>query len=164
MVDVVVSRIVHLVVAAIWTGSVVFVAGVLLPRIREGGFDAAPLEAFPPRIAWLSRASALVLVLTGGYLALVEYRVAGYGLGEGNGPALLTTLEGQLVLAMTALWLVLAGLVEVGSSRLSAGFEDRLVREPADRALPFFQGASIVAVLALIAAGLITSGATALVP
>ena len=65
------------------------------------------------------------------------------------------TTRGQLVIGMLILWFILAGLVEVGTSKLTDGTGKDKVREPAHDATRFFQGASVIAVLLLVDAGLL---------
>lgn len=136
---------VHLLFAGVWTGSVVFVTLGILPTAVEGDVNAGPMETVTSRLKLLSRASTLLLLLSGGHLAATFY----------PGTALLETTRGNLVLLMTALWFVLAGLVEVGASKLSDGFAEKKVRAPARNARPFFWAASAVAGLLLIDAGVL---------
>jgi hypothetical protein len=123
-----VTNALHLLFAGLWTGSVLFVALVGLP---DGGVD--PLR-------YVSRASALVLLLTGGHLAGTRY----------TAESLTGTTAGWAVLAMVLLWLVLAGLTEVAASKHEDG-------GPA-AARPLFRAAGVVAVLVLIDAGLLAGG------
>lgn len=139
--------VVHLLVAALWTGSILFVTYAVLPLGRDGDLNAAPLSTLADKLTTVSRLSALVLFLTGGHMAANAYTV----------DTLTGTSRGYLVLAMLALWFVLAGLVEVGTSRLTDGTERDKVREPSRAAAPFLQGASVVALLLLVDAGLIVA-------
>ena len=153
MVDIVVSRTVHLVFAAIWAGSVCYVAFVVLPLARDGAFNATkPLEVMTGKLTTVSRVSAVVLLLSGGHLA-----GTGYTVGDGTGQNLFTSVNGQLVLVMLGLWLVLAALVEIGSKRLESGLNGKKLREPAYKALPLFRAAAVVAVGLLVVAGLISA-------
>ncbi|QGA82781.1 transporter [Halomicrobium sp. LC1Hm] len=136
---------VHMTFAALWTGSVVFVAIAVLPTAMDGEGSPAPLSAMIGKLKLVSRTSALLLFLTGGHLAATQYGASG----------LTGTFRGYLVIAMLVLWFVLAGLVEVGSSKLTDGFDQQKLREPARNARPFFLGATVVAVLLLLDAGII---------
>lgn len=150
-----ISRLAHLVFSAIWAGSVVYVALVVLPLARDGAFNSTkPLEVLSQRVTLISRVSAVVLLLTGGHLAGTIYSFDG-----DTGPALFGTTAGQLVIAMIVLWLALAALVEIGSKRLESGLNGKKLREPAQRALPLFQIAAVVAVLLLIIGGMLNHGA-----
>ncbi|MFD1600989.1 CopD family protein [Halobellus rarus] len=140
----------HVLVGALWVGSVVFVAGAILPAAVEGALDAAPLEKIADRLVYLSRGSSVVMFLTGGHLAGTRYTV---GTLTGTG-------RGHLVLAMLALWLVLSALVEVGRSRLVDGLQEKRVRTPAAEATTIFRVAAVVGVLLLVDAGLLASGTT----
>lgn len=136
---------IHLLFAGVWTGSVVFVTLGVLPTAVRGDVNALPMETVTNRLKLISRASTLLLLLSGGHLAATFY----------PGTALLETTRGNLVLLMTALWFVLAGLVEVGASKLSDGFAEKKVRTPARNARPFFWAASVVAGLLLVDAGVL---------
>lgn len=147
-----VSVVLHLVFAGIWTGSVVFVTVGVLPLAGRGDINAVPLAWMTGRLQTVSRASALLLFATGGHLAGTRYTAA----------RLTGTSRGYLVLAMLALWFVLAALVEVGAKRLSAGTSQEKVREPARRAKRPMQAATVVAVLLLLVGGLLAGGLSGL--
>lgn len=136
---------IHLLFAGLWTGSVIFVTWAVLPMATRGEGDPDLFAAVTDKLRTVSRASALFLFLTGGHLAGTLYTVE----------SLTGSTRGYLVLAMLALWFLLAGLVEVGASKLSDGFDQRKVREPAREAWNFFLAASVVAALLLVDAGLL---------
>ncbi|QLH83470.1 CopD family protein [Halosimplex pelagicum] len=138
----------HLVFGGVWTGSVVFVTFGVLPTAQDGTANAEPLRAIVERLRWVSRASALVLLASGGHMAGTLYTVE----------RLTGQPRGHLVLTMVALWFVLAGLVEVGSSKLADGFGRKKVRQPAREVRPFFLAASVVAALLLVVGGVLASG------
>lgn len=140
----------HVLVGALWVGSVIFVAVAILPAAVEGALDAAPLETIADRLVYLSRGASVVMLLTGGHLAGTGYTVA----------SLTGTSRGHLVLAMLVLWLVLAALVEIGRSRLVDGLREKRVRAPASAATGIFRAAALVGVLLLVDAGLLSSGVT----
>lgn len=146
-------RTVHLLFAAVWVGSVVYVTLGVLPLARDGDLNAAPIDRMAGTLTTVSRASSVVLLLTGGHMA-----GQGYTVGGGDGFSLFGSTQGHLVLTMVALWLVLTGLVEVGTSRLTDGTRQKKVREPARAALPLFRGASLVGLLLVVDAGLVTTG------
>ncbi|WP_254766663.1 copper resistance protein CopD [Salinilacihabitans rarus] len=151
MVDVVVARTIHLVFAALWAGSVFYVAFVVLPLARDGAFNTTkPLETLSAKLTSISRVSAAAVFLTGGHLAGTGYTI------DGDGGSLLNTTNGRLVLAMLALWLVLAALVEIGAKRFETGLNGKKLREPARDALPVLRAAAVVAVALLVVAGLIS--------
>lgn len=152
MVGTFLAQTVHLLFAAIWAGSVFYVAFVVVPLARDGAFNTTmPLERISGRLTTISRLSALVLLLTGGYLAGSQYTAA----------TLVGTANGQLVLAMVALWLAFAGLVEVGSKRFEAGLNGKKLREPAADALPVYRAAAVVGLALLVVAGAITTDLSA---
>lgn len=133
----------HLLFAALWTGSVLFVTLAVLPVARDGTIDSEPLSRLTDRFVWIARGSALGTLLTGAHQAATLYTVDG----------LLETTRGHLVLGMVLLWLLLAAFSEIAAARLSGGTADRKVRTPAANARPFLLAASLVAVLLLFDAG-----------
>lgn len=138
----------HLLFGALWTGAVVFATLTVLPLARNGLANAEPLARVVGKLRTVSRVSALVMFATGGHMAGTVYTVE----------RLTGEPRGHLVLAMLGLWFVLTVLVEVGCGKLARGFDEKKVRDPAREARPFFLGASLVAVLLLVDAGLLASG------
>ncbi|SDY29578.1 CopD family protein [Halobellus clavatus] len=143
-----VMRTLHTVVGGLWVGSVVFVAGAVLPSAVDGAIDAAPLETIADRLVYLSRGASVVMLLTGGHLA-----GTGYTVGSLTGSS-----RGHLVLAMLVLWLVFTALVEIGRSRLVDGLQEKRVRTPAAEVTTLFRVAAVVGLLLLVDAGLLSSG------
>ena len=141
------SYVLHTLFAGLWTGSVVFATLTLLPMARDGELAPGALSSAAGRLAWLSRTSALVLFLTGSHMAAARY----------TADTLTATTGGYLVLAMLGLWVVLIGTVEVGIARLRNGTGRDKVREPAREARRPFLLASVVAVLLLLVAGLLSA-------
>lgn len=138
MVDIIaVSTVIHFLFAALWTGSVVFVAVGVLPTARRDGVGAAALRGSLERLRLVSRISALVLLLTGGQLAGDGYTVE----------SLLNTQDGQLVIGMIVLWVVLAGFVEIGGAKIIESGEAASGRR-------VLQLAAIIAILLLLLSSL----------
>lgn len=138
----------HVLTGALWVGSVVFVAGAILPAAVDGALDAAPLESLSGKLVTWSRGASVVTFLTGGHMAGTRYTIE----------TLTGTGRGHLVLAMLTLWFVLAALVEIGNGRLSDGVREKRVRGPAREAIGVFRAAAVVGVLLLVDAGLLASG------
>ncbi|AHG00297.1 copper resistance protein d [Halostagnicola larsenii XH-48] len=154
MVDQLIGRTAHLVFAALWTGSVFFVAFVVLPLARDGAFNStAPLETISGKLTTISRTSSVVLFLTGSHLAGTTY----------TSNSLFSMLEGQLVLLMVGLWLVLTALVEIAAKRFESGLNGKKLREPARDALPLFRAAAVVGIGLLIVAGALSADIARLV-
>lgn len=147
-VDITVGYVVHMLFAAVWTGAVLFMTYAVLPVARAGDIGTDPFAAITSRLLTLSRASAGVLLLTGGHLAGNLYTVE----------SLTGSTRGYLVIGMVVFWLALAGLVEVGTNRISDGLRERKLRAPANNARPFFLAGSAAALLLLVDAGLLLSG------
>jgi uncharacterized membrane protein len=137
----------HLLIGALWVGSIVFFAGIVLPMARGGGLDAGPLESMLATLTRWSRAGSVLMLVTGGHLAATRYTFG----------SLASTTNGNLVVAMVVLWLALTGLVEVGGSRIRDGVGQKKVREPAANALGLFRGAAVVGALLLLTAGAIAT-------
>lgn len=142
------TSVLHLLFAGLWTGAVVFVTWALLPLARRGEIQPGPVRATVGNLRTLSRASALVLLLTGGHMAGAGYTTE----------SLTGTTSGNLVLAMVALWFVLIALVEVGGGRLLGGLDEGKLREPARNATRLFQAAALVSLLLLVVAGALAGG------
>lgn len=135
----------HGLFAALWTGSVLFVALAVLPAAQDGAFDPDAFGTLVGRLQWITRVGALVTLITGGHLAGSFYTV---GTLTGTGP-------GHLVLTMTALWLALAAVVEVGSMRAKRGIAEGKKREPARDARPFYYAGALFSIGLLVVAGLL---------
>lgn len=133
----------HIGFAALWTGSVVFVTWGVLPVARNGTIESSAIQTIVTRLVTLSRASAVILLLSGGMMA------------SNYGGILLSTTEGNLVLIMTLLWLLLAGFVEMAARTLTDGLEDNGVERAVSTAAGRFRAAGIVALLLLVDAGLL---------
>ncbi|ELY41535.1 CopD family protein [Natronorubrum tibetense] len=154
MVDTFLAHTSHLIFAALWAGSVCFVALVVLPLARDGAFNTTkPIEVISGKLTTISRVSALVLLLSGGHLAGTEYTTE----------RLFETTNGQLVLLMVVLWAVLAALVEIGSKRLEAGLNGKKLREPANKALPVYRVAAVVSIALLVVGGVISTNVVHLI-
>src|SRR6056297_1701706 len=145
-----VMQVVHVLFAGLWTGSVLFVVGAVLPASTAGSISSAAMETISTRLSWLTRISALVFVATGGHLAGTGY----------SAESLFGTGRGQLVVAMLVLWFVLTGLVEVGCKRLGGSTAADDVGAAVDSTRPIWLAAGAVAVLLLVDAGLLAAGVT----
>lgn len=153
MIDVVVARILHLLVGAVWAGTVCYAALAIVPTARDGVFTTTdPLESLLGTVTLISRASALVLLLTGGHLAGRIY----------TSDTLVSTTDGRLVLLMTLLWLTLIALVEIATKRFETGLDAKKLREPARDSLAIFRAAAVVSLALLVVAGAITANASQL--
>lgn len=140
-----VSAFLHLVFAAVWTGSVLFVTWGVLPSARTGTIDADALESIVGRLLVVSRGSAIVLFVSGGLLS------------SSYGGQLTTTTEGALVLGMIVLWLLLIGFVEMAARTLKDGLASENVATAVAESRGRFRAAGVVALLLLIDAGLLTA-------
>ncbi|MFA9515614.1 transporter [Halopenitus sp. H-Gu1] len=141
----------HVVFAAFWTGSVLFVAATVIPAGATGDIGSDALSSIIGRLRTVTRVSAFVSFLTGGYMAGATYTVE----------QLTGTGRGHLVLTMLVLWFVLAGLVEAGSSKLRSGIDAGKLREPVRNSRSLFLAAAAVSILLLITGGVLASNAVA---
>ena len=137
---------VHLLFAGLWAGGVAFVTYGVLPSARNGTLEPGPLGTAFDRLTTLSRASAVVLLLSGGHMAGQVY----------TAESLTGTTNGYLVLTMVALWLALAALVEVGAARIRDGIDAKKVREPARSATRIYQVATVAGVALLLIGGVLS--------
>jgi len=136
---------VHTAGAAVWAGSVLFVVLAVLPLAMDGDLPPEAFGSTVSKLRWVTRIAALATFLTGGHLAGTLY----------TAERLTGTTSGYLVLAMLALWLGLAAVVEVGSARALRGTAEGKIREPARDARPFYLLAGLLAVGLLLVAGVL---------
>jgi uncharacterized membrane protein len=137
---------IHTAFAALWSGSVLFVVAAVLPLAMDGNVEPDAFGSVVSKLQWITRISALLMLVSGGHLAWA----GGYTFGSLTG-----TTRGYPVLVMVALWLGLAAAVEIGSARAQRGVDERKIREPARNARPFYLAASLLAVGLLVVSGLL---------
>lgn len=138
-------RVAHVLLAGTWAGGALFMAGAVVPAARAGRLDADALSWVTRRFSRLTMAAAAVLFVTGGHLAGTSY----------GGGALTGTGRGHLVIAMTVLWAVLAGVLHFGTRSLNRGLDGGDARAAADASRGWFLAAGVVAVLLLVVAGVL---------
>lgn len=141
------SYVIHSVFSGLWTGSILFMTLGVLPIARDGGLGAGSLHTVAGRFKLLSRTSVLLLFLTGGHMAAARY----------TRETLTGTDGGYLVLSMLTLWFLTAGAAEVAAGKLTDGSGRDKVREPAREATRIFAVASLLSVLLLVVAGLLSA-------
>lgn len=143
----VLAVVVHLGFAGLWAGGVAFVAWGVLPTALRGDISPGPLATLTEKLTTLSRASSLLLLVSGGYMAYVI-----------GGDAFQGTTKGVLVGLMVVLWLALTALCEMACARLRDGTDLEKVREPAREAKFRLQAAAVAAVALLVLGGLLAAG------
>jgi hypothetical protein len=143
------TYVLHMIFAAALTGSVLYVALFVNPAAVTGDIGNEAFARVTSGLTTVTRASAVVLLLTGGHQAGTLYTFE----------TLLGTGRGHLVLTMLVLWVAMTGLVEVAGSKLRDGLDAGKLREPAREARPFLRGAAVLAVLLLVDAGLLAAPA-----
>lgn len=139
-----VAMTVHTIFAALWTGGTLVIAGAVIPVARSEALGRDGLTLIARRFGYLTAASVLLLLFSGGHLAGTLY----------TAETLQSTGRGHLVLAMVGLWLVLAVVLFVGFRRLTGGKSESAVAA-ATSARPWFLGASVVSIALLVVAGLL---------
>ncbi|WP_188977699.1 CopD family protein [Halocalculus aciditolerans] len=143
----VLAVVVHLGFAGLWAGGVAFAAWAVLPSALRGDIDPQPLAAITNKLSTLTRVSAVLLLLSGGYMAVFI-----------GGDAFRGTTRGILVGLMVVLWLALTGLSEMACSRLRDGTDLDKVRAPAREAKTRLQAAAVLAVALLVLGGVLATG------
>ena len=143
-----VIQVAHVLFAGLWTGSLLFVVGAVLPASTAGSISAAAMTAITSRLVWLTRSSALVFITTGGHLAGTRY----------TGETLFSTGRGQLVVTMLVLWLALTALVEIGVKRFDRSVAAADVPTAVDATRWIFLLAGVLAAALLVDAGLLATG------
>ncbi|WP_255196077.1 CopD family protein [Halorarius litoreus] len=147
-IDLTVSYVVHMLFGALMSGAVLFFAYGVNPVAHAGNMGPDTLATATSKLTTVTRASAVLVFLTGGHQAGVLYTFESL---TGSG-------RGYLVLAMLVLWLAMVAFVEMGASKLREGTDRDKVRTPAREARPFLRLASVAAVLVLVDAGLLAAG------
>ncbi|MGM0591040.1 MAG: CopD family protein [Halobacteriota archaeon] len=137
-------RVLHVVFAGTWAGGTLVMAALVVPAARDGLLRADAVDWMARRFTYLTLASVVVLLLTGGHLAGTLYTF----------DSLASSGRGHLVLTMVGLWLVLAGLLHVSTRRLTAGL-DGGVEAAARDSQAWFGVSAAVAVALLVVAGLL---------
>ncbi|UHQ98169.1 hypothetical protein HYG81_21610 (plasmid) [Natrinema zhouii] len=143
MLDVVMTT--HTIFAALWTGGTLLVAGAVLPAARRELLGEKALALIGRRFSYLTIASVLLLLFTGGHLAGTLYTVE----------TLQSTGRGHLVLTMVGLWLLLPLVLYGGFRQLTGLPPEKSVATAASEARPWFLIASIISIALLIVAGLL---------
>ncbi|WP_375140830.1 hypothetical protein [Salinarchaeum laminariae] len=143
MLDVVMT--IHTIFAALWTGGTLLVAGAVLPAARKELLGKKALALIGRRFWYLTIASVLLLLFTGGHLAGTIY----------TAESLQSTERGHLVLTMVGLWLILPIVLYGGFRQLTDIPSEKPASTAAVEARPWFLGASIISIALLIVAGLL---------
>jgi len=126
--------VVHFVFAGLWAGTVAYAAAIVT---GTGDIGTVARERIADRLRSISRTSAVLTLLSGGYLA------SGFASSY-----FYSSTRGYLLSAMVLLWLVLMVMVEIGASRLVDGEESGPT---------VLIGASVVAILLLLDAGVVST-------
>lgn len=148
-----VAIVVHQLFGGLWIGAVVFVGLAVVPLGRDADIDPDALGTVVGRLLTLSRAAAVLMLLSGAHV--LYYLTLGEDLDLGP---LLESGRGHLILTMVVLWLGVIATVEVGASRLRAGLDADKLRDPTRSALPFFRAAALLGLAVLTVGGMLTAG------
>lgn len=136
---------IHTLFAALWTGGTILVAGTVIPAARKDLLSEKALSLITRRFSYLSIASVVLLLFSGGHLAGNLY----------TGETLTSTMQGNLVLTMAVLWLVLAIVLFFGFRRMTGGSSEKSAATAASDARPWFIAGSVISIVLLIVAGLL---------
>ncbi|QLG60258.1 hypothetical protein [Halorarum salinum] len=136
-------RILHLMTAGIWAGWTVFMAVLVVPGARDGRLDPEALRWLTGQFSLLSKGAPLVTFVTGTYMVGQGYTT----------DALLYSSRGTLVLTMIGLWLVLSGVTNLSSRRLTGCVDEIGVERAARDARAPFAAAGVVALALLLVGG-----------
>lgn len=145
---------VHMLFAAFWTGGTLLIAGGVIPAARRELLGLDGLKLITKRFSYLTIASILLLLFSGGHMAGTLY----------TAETLTSTSKGLLVITMVGLWLLLAIVLAVGLMRLRATppeptkesqtkTEAAAAARIATKAHPWFTFGSAVSIGLLIVAG-----------
>ncbi|EMA45773.1 hypothetical protein [Halococcus saccharolyticus] len=135
---------VHTVFAALWTGGTLVIAGMVIPAARRELLGEKAVSLITRRFGYLTIASVLLLLFSGGHLAGTLY----------TAESLTATGRGHLVLSMVGLWFVLAIVLFVGFRRFSSS-SGSSTATAATAARPWFLVGSVVSLALLVVAGLL---------
>lgn len=130
-------RTTHVFAGGLLAGSVVFFTWATLQNASTSGLDPAGIAGLADQLTNVSRFCAVLLLISGGYMAMT----ANFGANP--------TYDGLLGL-MILLWLVVTALVEVGNSKLQDGAGVDAVRT-------HYLVAALSGALLLVDAGLVAS-------
>ncbi|ADD04817.1 uncharacterized protein Nmag_1235 [Natrialba magadii ATCC 43099] len=140
-----VVMIIHTVFAAVWTGGTLVIAGAVIPAARNESLNENAISLIVRRFWYVTVASVLLLLFTGGHLAGTLY----------TAETLQTTDRGHLVLSMVGLWFLLPIVLYFGSRPLMHISAEKSTVSAATAAQPWFIGASAISIALLIVAALL---------
>lgn len=130
-----IARTAHVFAGGLLAGSVVFFTWSVLRGVTSGSLGTVAVGSLADHLTTISRLCAVLLVLSGGYMATMA--------PFGADPA----YDGLLGV-MILLWLVVTALVEVGASKLDDGATFADVRS-------YYVLAAVAGIVLLIDAGLV---------
>lgn len=141
---------IHLIFGAVWVGSIAFFTFGVLPLARDGNLERQSFRAMIGRIVWISRISALAMLVSGSHLmGTREYF---------DTDVLLETSPGLAVLVMILLWLSLIVIVELSTRRMKSDVDANLIRQPAKAGLSWFYAATVIGVLLFVDGAILATG------
>ena len=130
------ARTVHVFAGGLLAGSVVFFTWAAMQSATDGTLGKLAVTTLAKHLTSVSRFAAVLLLLSGGYMAM-------------NAPFGANPTYDGLIGAMVLLWLVVTALVEIGYSKLSDA--------PYDAVKTYYLLAAISALLLLLDAGVVAS-------
>lgn len=163
-----IAYVLHVLSAAFWTGSALYVVYAVLPGARSGQLPVAAFVDSMHRLLLITRWTGVVLPITGFYLIWVLYTPL---------EVLVTTTRGWAVLSMLGLWGIMNTAIELGVLRMrrrvdtvgfgqymSEGFpadglnKNLTAAELESDGRPYLLGSAVCAILLLCNAALLAVG------
>ncbi|MDY6774593.1 MAG: copper resistance protein CopD [Halobacteria archaeon] len=136
----------HVIFAAVWIGSALFMAGVVVPAARDGKMSSELASHVADRFSLVSIVGSAVMFVTGGHMAGTMY----------NFGALLNTVGGNLVLTMVVLWFLVSGFLHMATKKLKDGVDEDRVRTPAKNSLVWYRISAVLGFLLLVNGALLS--------
>lgn len=135
----------HLLAVVILVGATITMAFVVVPAMDRQWATAETVRSIGQRFTILSAVSGVAVLLTGTYLTSVQHTLT----------SLTTTPSGWAVLASIFAWVVLAGLLTVGTGRLARAVAVGEPRRGADRSRRWYNAAVAVAIVGVAISSII---------
>ncbi|MCL9817571.1 hypothetical protein [Natronocalculus amylovorans] len=135
----------HVVAVVVLLGATVAMAAIVVPTIRKDGLSAHAVRAIGRRFAAVVAVSGTTVLLTEVYLTSTQHTIA----------SLVGTVSGWMVLASIGLWMLLVGLLGVGTGKLAQAVSVGETKAAADRSRRWYESAAVVGLVAVAMTGVL---------
>lgn len=132
-----VAAIGHVLAVVILVGSTAMMAFVILPAADRGRLSPPAVRSIGRGFSVLTAISGVLIPLTGLYVSSAQYSLS----------ALVSTTSGYIVVASILIWVALALVLIVATSRLARSVAVDEVQRAASESKPWYNGAVVLAVL-----------------